>query len=86
MVSHLRSSGVGRACSRTRLRRTPQAVIAGAVLGAVFGPPVAAWVASKLPADFHPYIGNVVSMAVCTLVIIPALALLPGFPALGSTG
>jgi len=65
---------------------TPQAVIAGAVLGAVFGPPVAAWVASKLPADFHPYIGNVVSMAVCTLVIIPTLALLPGFPALGSTG
>ena len=63
---------------------TPQAVIAGAVLGAVFGAPVAAWVAGKLPGDFHPYIGNVVSMTVCTLVIIPVLSALPGFPALGS--
>ncbi len=63
---------------------TPQAVIAGAALGAVFGPPVAAWVASKLPADFHPYIGNVVSMTVCTVIIIPILSTLPGFPALGS--
>ena len=58
---------------------TVQAVTVGAVLGAVVGPPVAAWVAKRLPDDFHPFIGNVVSMTVCTLIIIPLLGILPGF-------
>ncbi|MCW2903069.1 MAG: putative rane protein [Streptosporangiaceae bacterium] len=58
---------------------TIQAVVAGAVLGALAGPPLAAAVARRLPAHFHPFIGNVVSMTVCTAVIVPALSVLPGF-------
>lgn len=54
-------------------------VVAGAVLGALIGPPVAAWISRQLPSDFHPFIGNVVSMAVCTLTAVPVLGLLPGF-------
>ena len=61
-----------------------QSIVAGAVLGALAGPPVAAWVARRLPPDFHPYIGNVVSMAACTLVIVPVLSLFPGFPPLSA--
>lgn len=61
---------------------TIQAVVTGAVLGAIAGPPVAAWVAKRLPADFHPFIGNVVSMTICTAVAIPVLGLLPGFPSM----
>jgi len=60
---------------------TVQAVAVGAVLGALAGPPLAAWVAKRLPADFHPFIGNVVSMTVCTLIIVPLLGALPGFTA-----
>jgi hypothetical protein len=58
---------------------TVQAVVAGAVGGAVAGPPLAALISRRLPADFHPFIGNVASMAVCTLVGVPLLGLLPGF-------
>lgn len=58
---------------------TVQAVVAGAALGALAGPPLAAAVARRLPAHFHPFIGNVVSMTVCTAVIVPALSVLPGF-------
>lgn len=47
--------------------------------GAVAGPPLAALISRRLPADFHPFIGNVASMAVCTLVGVPLLGLLPGF-------
>ncbi|WP_329253214.1 hypothetical protein OG417_10305 [Actinoallomurus sp. NBC_01490] len=61
---------------------TVQAVVAGAVLGALAGPPLAAWISRRLPADFHPFIGNVVSMTVCTLVAIPLLGALPGFTAI----
>jgi hypothetical protein len=60
---------------------TIQAVITGAVFGALAGPPLAAWIAKRLPADYHPFIGNVVSMTICTAVAIPLLGLLPGFPA-----
>ena len=56
-----------------------QAIVAGAVLGALAGPPLAATIARRLPADFHPFIGNVASMAICTAVIVPLLKLLPGF-------
>ena len=58
---------------------TVQAVTAGAVLGAVIGPPFAAAVARRLPTDFHPFIGNVVSMAVSTAIIVTALSVTPGF-------
>lgn len=61
---------------------TIQAVVAGAVFGALAGPPLAAWVAKRLPADFHPFIGNVVSMTVCIAIAVPRLGLLPGFPSM----
>ncbi|MGI5430850.1 hypothetical protein [Streptomyces sp. CA-179760] len=58
---------------------TVPAVIVGAVLGALAAPPLAAWISKRLPADFHPFIGNVISMAICTLAIVPLLGTLPGF-------
>ncbi|MGK3938425.1 hypothetical protein ABK046_08310 [Streptomyces caeruleatus] len=54
-------------------------VIVGAVLGALTAPPLAAWISKRLPDDFHPFIGNVISMAVCSLAIVPLLGFLPGF-------
>jgi hypothetical protein len=57
---------------------TIQSIIAGAALGALLGPPFAAAVARRLPADFHPFIGNVVSMALATTVIVTALSVAPG--------
>jgi hypothetical protein len=58
---------------------TMQSILAGAVLGAIAGPPVAQFVIDRLPDDWHLYIGNTFSMALCTLVIVPALTLVPGF-------
>ena len=58
---------------------TIQAVVVGAALGALIGPPLAAAVARRLPPDFHPFIGNVVSMAVATTAIVTALSVTPGF-------
>ncbi|TPG28130.1 hypothetical protein EAH80_27750 [Mycobacterium hodleri] len=58
---------------------TAQAIIAGAVLGALIGPPFAAAVARRLPKDFHPFIGNVVSMAIATAIIVTTLSVTPGF-------
>ncbi len=56
-----------------------QAVAAGALAGALIAPPVAASISSRLPATFHPFIGNVASMSVCTALIVPLLDLVPGF-------
>lgn len=58
---------------------TMQSIIAGAVLGALVGPPVAQAIIKRLPDHWHLFIGNTLSMALCTLVIVPALGLLPGF-------
>jgi MFS transporter, ENTS family, enterobactin (siderophore) exporter len=58
---------------------TAASVIAGAVLGAVFSPPLASAISSRLPTDFHPFIGNVAAMAIATSLIVPPLQLLPGF-------
>lgn len=58
---------------------TVAAIVAGAVLGALIGPPFAAAVARRLPPDFHPFIGNVVSMAAATAAIVTALSVTPGF-------
>ena len=58
---------------------TIQAVVAGAVLGAVIGPPFAAAIARRLPPDFHPFIGNVVSMAVSSATVVTVLSVTPGF-------
>jgi ENTS family enterobactin (siderophore) exporter len=58
---------------------TVASIVAGAVLGAVLCPPLAAAISSRLPADFHPFIGNVTAMAIATSLIIPPLQLIPGF-------
>lgn len=57
---------------------TATAIVGGALLGALLGPPLAAALSRRLPKDFHPYVGNVLSMAFSTLLIVPALGLLPG--------
>ncbi|SCK40140.1 hypothetical protein [Streptomyces sp. WMMB 322] len=56
-----------------------QSVVVGAVFGAVAAPPLAAAIGNRMPAHFHPFIGNVVSMTVCCATFVPLLALLPGF-------
>lgn len=58
---------------------TMQSILAGAVLGAIAGPLVAQYVIGRLPDDWHLYVANTFSMMLCTLVIVPALTLLPGF-------
>jgi MFS transporter, ENTS family, enterobactin (siderophore) exporter len=57
---------------------TTASIVAGAVLGAATSPPLAAAISSRLPTDFHPFIGNVAAMAIATSVIVPPLQLLPG--------
>ncbi|MGY4769596.1 hypothetical protein ACXC9Q_21980 [Kribbella sp. CWNU-51] len=57
---------------------TVPAVLLGALVGALIAPPVAAAISRRLPASFHPFIGNVASMSVCTAVIVPVLGLIPG--------
>lgn len=42
-----------------------------AVLGALIAPPLACAIAGRLPTHFHPYIGNVMSMALSTLLVVP---------------
>lgn len=56
-----------------------QSILAGAVLGAFVGPPVAACISRRLPSDFHPFIGNAMSMTVTTTAIVGGLSVLPGF-------
>jgi MFS transporter, ENTS family, enterobactin (siderophore) exporter len=60
---------------------TPQSVIAGALAGALIAPPAAAAISRRLPAHFHPFIGNVASMTVSTAVIVSFLHLIPGVAA-----
>lgn len=49
----------------------------GAIAGAVLCPLVARPISSRLPADFHPFIGNVIAMAVVTSIVVPIAVLLP---------
>jgi hypothetical protein len=55
-----------------------QVVMASAVLGALVAPPLAVAITQRLPAYVHGYIGNVVSMAISTLGIVPLVGLLVG--------
>lgn len=57
---------------------TTGSVIAGALTGALVGPPLAAAISSRLPADIHPFVGNVISMRVSTAMTMPLLHLVPG--------
>tara|TARA_Y100001951_G_scaffold69532_1_gene56414 strand:+ start:3305 stop:4507 length:1203 start_codon:yes stop_codon:yes gene_type:complete len=56
----------------------PVVIGVSALLGAFLAPPLAAAVSDRLPKSFHPYIGNVISMAICTLVVLPIIGMLPG--------
>ncbi|QJC77720.1 hypothetical protein [Pseudomonas umsongensis] len=47
-----------------------------ALLGALIAPPLACAIAKRLPADMHTYIGNVLSMAISTLLIVPLIGVL----------
>lgn len=58
---------------------TVQSILVGALAGALIAPPAAAAIAPHLPANFHPFIGNVVSMSVCTGLTVAVLRLVPGF-------
>jgi hypothetical protein len=57
---------------------TLQSVVVGALAGALIAPPVAAAISARLPTTFHPFIGNVVSMSICTALIVPAYRLVAG--------
>ncbi|MBC3301509.1 hypothetical protein H0Z09_10260 [Pseudomonas sp. SWRI18] len=46
-------------------------IATSALLGALIAPPLACGIAGRLPTHFHPYIGNVTSMALSTLMIVP---------------
>jgi hypothetical protein len=53
-----------------------QVITSSALLGALIAPPLACALAKRVPGDMHPYIGNVLSMAISTLLIIPFIGLL----------
>ncbi|WP_063125400.1 hypothetical protein [Nocardia fusca] len=57
---------------------TAQSIVAGALAGALVGPPLAAAISRRLPVDVHPFVGNVASMSISTVLIVPFLDLLPG--------
>jgi len=53
-----------------------QVIVMSALLGALIAPPLAWSIAKRLPADMHGFIGNVLSMAISTLLIIPFIGFL----------
>lgn len=55
----------------------PWPLLFGALMGAVLCPLVARPISARLPADFHPFIGNVCAMAVVTSIVVPIATLLP---------
>lgn len=46
--------------------------------GALVAPPLAMAITQRLPAYVHGYVGNVMSMAISTLGIVPLIGLLAG--------
>jgi hypothetical protein len=57
---------------------TAVSVVLGALAGALLCPVVARPISQRLPSDFHPFIGNTMSMAASTAIIVPLVGLLPG--------
>ena len=57
---------------------SPTVMVASALLGALIAPPLACAIAQRLPTYMHPYIGNVLSMAISTLLIVPVVGVLVG--------
>lgn len=54
-------------------------IVLSASLGALLAPPLAVAISQRLPAYMHGYIGNVLSMAISTLLILPLIGLVIGF-------
>lgn len=50
-------------------------IILGAFIGACVAPPLAAFISKKLPKYQHPYIGNVISMAITSLLAMGTIHL-----------
>ncbi|WP_460146848.1 nitrilase-related carbon-nitrogen hydrolase [Pseudomonas sp. H2_H03] len=48
-------------------------IVSSALLGALVAPPLACSIAGRLPSYLHPYIGNVLSMAISTVLIVPTI-------------
>ncbi|MEF2140788.1 hypothetical protein V1U69_09410 [Vibrio alginolyticus] len=48
----------------------PRVIITSSLLGAIIAPQLAKAISSKLPPHFHPFIGNVCSMAISTTIVI----------------
>ena len=55
---------------------SPLVVALSAVLGALVAPPLASGLAGKLPGWMHPFVANVLSMAISTGLIVPFIGLL----------
>ncbi|MBP2263894.1 hypothetical protein J3B00_004699 [Pseudomonas sp. BP8] len=55
-----------------------QVIVLSAGIGALLAPPLAAAISARLPAYMHGYIGNVLSMAISTLSIVPLIGLMVG--------
>ncbi|MEB0048422.1 MULTISPECIES: hypothetical protein [unclassified Pseudomonas] len=53
-----------------------QVITSSALFGAMMAPPLARAISKRLPDYMHSYIGNVLSMAISTLLIIPLIGLL----------
>ncbi|MFV8183366.1 hypothetical protein [Streptomyces sp. AF1B] len=52
--------------------------VVAALAGALIAPPTAAAISGRLPARFHPFVGNVAAMSICSALIVPLLSVLPG--------
>jgi hypothetical protein len=50
-------------------------IIVGSIGGALLCPAVARPISARLPKDFHPFIGNTISMSVCTAAFVAILSL-----------
>ncbi|MGF6097827.1 hypothetical protein [Pseudomonas sp. 18175] len=55
---------------------SPIVIVVSALLGALMAPPLACAIAGRLPTYMHPYIGNVLSMAISTALIVPMIGAL----------
>lgn len=53
-------------------------IILSAALGALLAPPLAVAISQRLPSYMHGYIGNVLSMAISTVLILPLIGLIIG--------
>lgn len=55
-----------------------QVIVLSACLGALMAPPLAHAISRRIPSHMHGFVGNLLSMAVCTLTIVPFISLITG--------